>query len=362
MLTRCGPSGCVAKCVMRSWLLLLGAVLSCGRTEVVDDQPETGRAVDAGRDAGAVDAGRADAGVDAGGTVDAGVPFDAGLPIDGGIPFDGGPDVDGGTDAGAPFDGGPDCLGLPVEVFRVIDIPPAVFSTSIGLRFAPPTRAARVLVTSSSLLGGRVDGGAALTITGASTVCVEVAGSIIGRGGRGGSGGNGGSGSSVQSCGRAGARGGPAIFLEGAGEVVVRSGGLVAGGGGGGTGFSGCNVNAGGGGGAGLPEGEGGAGASLLSMTDELAFCGQDNGVRIGVVGESGTRDGGGVGGVARSAAPPILAGAGGALGASGGSPTGSCVFSVPMPAPAGAAVTGLGGAMRSARTLGNGRLLGVVE
>lgn len=346
---------------MRSWVLVLGAVLSCGRSELVDELPDAGRLIDAGvADGGRFDAGLVDAGVADAGRVDAGFRTDAGNPVDAGREVDAGRDVDAGreADAGVPFDGGPDCLGLPVDSVQVIDIPPGPFSTSVEARLGPPTRVVRVLVTQQSVLGGRVDGGAALVVTGATAVCVEVAGSIIGKGGGGGSGGNGGSGF-LQSCGRAGGRGGPAIFLEGAGEVLVRSGGLVAGGGGGGAGFSGCNVNAGGGGGAGLPEGEGGPPASVLSMTEELAFCGQDNGLRGGVAGQRGTRSTGGMGGTPSAR---IFAGTGGDLGAPGQSPPGECVFLVPPAAPPGQAVTGTVGAMRSARTLGNGRVLGVVE
>ena len=80
---------------------------------------------------------------------------------------------------------------------------------------------------------------------------------------------------------------------------------------------------------------------------------------RGGVAGQRGTRSTGGMGGTPSAR---IFAGTGGDLGAPGQSPPGECVFLVPPAAPPGQAVTGTVGAMRSARTLGNGRVLGVVE
>ncbi|WP_245767143.1 hypothetical protein [Stigmatella erecta] len=127
-----------------------------------------------------------------------------------------------------------------------------------------------------------------------STVRINNYASIVGAGGAGGSGGNGGSGGWPRACGRNGLAGGTALFLTVPATISNR--GSIWGGGGGGGGGSGCNSNAGGGGGAGHVGGGGGAGFSQFSNAEELAFCGQDNGVRSGVPGEAGGTAGGGGG------------------------------------------------------------------
>lgn len=149
-------------------------------------------------------------------------------------------------------------------------------------------------------------------------VNLQVLGEVIGAGGTGGSGGNGGSGGSPRMCGREGVQGGTALTIEPnthAVTVVVGTMGLLAGGGGGGGGASGSNLAGGGGGGAGSVVGVGGAAATSLLKDDEVAFCGQDNGVRVGAVGKPGTFTAGGPS-VVLSAT--CSTGAGGALGEAG--------------------------------------------
>lgn len=153
-----------------------------------------------------------------------------------------------------------------------------------------------------------------------STVTLVIDGQIIGAGGTGGSGGNGGGGGggTTPPCGRPGGIGGTAIVLTV--PTTITNNGLIAGGGGGGGGVSGCNINGGGGGGAGSIVGSGGAQASLAASVaapaaSEVAYCGQDNGVRIGSAGAAGGATTGGAGGDPASAG---AGGRGGDLGRSG--------------------------------------------
>lgn len=159
-----------------------------------------------------------------------------------------------------------------------------------------------------------------------SSVTLVVDGSIIGAGGGGGSGGNGGTGGDPRRCGRDGGAGGTAILLTVPTTITIN--GLVAGGGGGGGGVSGCNENGGGGGGAGTPVGAGGAEASSLTMTQELAFCGQDNAIRMGVRGMNGSALAGGQGVMLGSGGLIATSGNGGALGKPGANSEG-CVGGV---------------------------------
>ncbi|WP_395824415.1 hypothetical protein [Archangium minus] len=158
-----------------------------------------------------------------------------------------------------------------------------------------------------------------------STVQLNNYASILGAGGAGGSGGNGGSGGRPRACGRNGLPGGTAIHLTV--PATLNNRGNVWGGGGGGGGGSGCNQNAGGGGGAGHVGGTGGAGASQLSNSDELAFCGQDNGVRAGVPGGAGGSvggEGGKAGDYAGDGSYSMVGGDGGGYGQPG-QPAGAC-------------------------------------
>ncbi|MDX2012459.1 MAG: hypothetical protein SFW67_19840 [Myxococcaceae bacterium] len=360
---------------MRSGFVVFCLVCAgCGRSEVVDDDLllAPGPLLDAGRldagprpDAGRVDAGLpADAGSIDAGTRDAGTTVDAG-PRDAGTVVDaGGPDasiVDAGApfDAGLPFDAGPPCLGLPVDaVYELTEsMNPFTLSTSYG--FIADGGVLRLVVPAGSTIGGTLDGGPAISVVGARAVCVEVAGAVIGAGGGGGGGGNGGSGGNPRPCSRDGAPGGPALFIDGDAEVTVRPGGLIAGGGGGGTGYSGCNLSAGGGGGAGVPAGRGGEPATPLSNAQELAFCGQDNGVRSGVAGRVGQRTTGG------SSMPLGFGGTsspGGALGQPGGDSAGTCVPSGAQPGAAGPAITGRPGSTRRLSPASVGQVLGRIE
>ncbi|WNG31519.1 hypothetical protein F0U62_13205 [Cystobacter fuscus] len=147
----------------------------------------------------------------------------------------------------------------------------------------------------------------------------------MGAGGAGGSGGNGGSGGRPRGCGRDGLPGGTAIHLTV--PVTLDNRGNVWGGGGGGGGGSGCNQSAGGGGGAGNVAGVGGAGATQLSEAEEVAFCGQDNGLRTGAPGGAGGTLGG-AGGKAGDywgdGSYSMLGGDGGGYGQPG-QPAGAC-------------------------------------
>jgi hypothetical protein len=147
-------------------------------------------------------------------------------------------------------------------------------------------------------------------------VRIIVRGAIIGVGGRGGDGGNGGSGRRPRYCGRAGQEGGDAISTMARRTTVIVEGGLVAGGGGGGGGASGGNRALGGGGGAGRSPAIGGLGSGAKSSDEEMAFCGQDNGVRSGIPGASGTERKGGAPGLSTDSY--CRAGAGGNLGEDG--------------------------------------------
>ncbi len=229
---------------------------------------------------------------------------------------------------------------------------------------APPgTQAMQVVIPGSVQLSGEREGVAALTVvTNGAVVCIDVVGSVVGRGGRGGSGGNGGTGGGVgpspRFCARDGEAGGPAIWVDGPAHVVVS--GLLAGGGGGGAGYSACNLVGGGGGGAGRPAGEGGAAATSLSAAEELAFCGQDNGYRTGPAGLPGTLRTGGAGGLNPSG---DQAGNGGDLGVTGRRATGPCgSISLGEPGPAGHAVFGPPGALRTVQRVGMGEVFGAVQ
>jgi hypothetical protein len=335
--------------VRSRWVVFV--FLACGRSEVVDDEalPSPAPSLDGGQrpDAGP----RRDAGLREVGAQDAGERFDAGLPLDAGRPDAGQP-----FDAGRP-DAGPPCLGLPVDELLVVEEVPGTRSTSFGLN--APGAVVRLVVPAGSTIGGTRDGGPALSVLGARAVCLEVAGAIIGAGGAGGNGGNGGSGGNPRPCSRDGAPGGPAVFIDGDAEVTVLAGGLVAGGGGGGTGYSGCNFSAGGGGGAGVPAGQGGEPSTRLSSAQELAFCGQDNGVRSGVAGRTGLRTDGG------HPVPFGLGGQtspGGGLGQPGGDSMPNCAPSGAQPGAAGAAITGRPGASRRLSPASAGPVLGRVE
>jgi hypothetical protein len=142
--------------------------------------------------------------------------------------------------------------------------------------------AAGAVVSGTALMDPALTTGA---VPAGSSVTIKNAGSIIGAGGAGGSGGNGNRGSS-RCCGRDGLPGGTAIELTV--PATLQNTGFVFGGGGGGAGYSGCGRAAGGGGGAGSPGGPGGPGASALSLSGELAFCGEDDGVRTGIPGADG--------------------------------------------------------------------------
>jgi len=178
-----------------------------------------------------------------------------------------------------------------------------------------------------------------------STVTLINNGQIVGAGGAGGSGGNGGTGGTPTVCGRPGAAGGIAVRITA--PTTITNNGLIAGGGGGGGGMSGCAVSAGGGGGAGSLVGPPGAGATTLTMAQEIAYCGQDNGLRTGVVGLAGTATTGGRGGIASTS---DTGGRGGDLGRPGALGT-AC-----------AGTTGPGGAAGFAIKRGNQTLTGVPD
>ncbi|WP_275583512.1 hypothetical protein [Archangium primigenium] len=163
-----------------------------------------------------------------------------------------------------------------------------------------------------------------------SSVHIHNYASIFGAGGAGGSGGNGGKGFFERTCSRAGAPGGTAIHLTV--PAVLDNQGSIWGGGGGGGGASGCGLNAGGGGGAGFVGGLGGAAASAFGLRDELAFCGQDEGVRTGLVGEPGGLEGGKggkAGDLRKDGSYTLLAGDGGGYGQPGQSSS-ACVYVSP--------------------------------
>jgi hypothetical protein len=181
-----------------------------------------------------------------------------------------------------------------------------------------------------------------------SRLTINNRGSIIGAGGHGGSGGNGGSGGAANSraCGRDGGPGGVAIALTVPARIATDRG-FIFGGGGGGGGMSGCNQAAGGGGGAGSIGGDGGAGATSLSEQEEIAFCGQDNGYRVGAAGAAGSLFGRGGGGERSLGA----GGAGGAFGVRGA----DAAECIPLPG-------GLGGAAGAAVERNGNALAGIAD
>ncbi len=203
------------------------------------------------------------------------------------------------------------------ESLRNLDIAAALsrdYPTDVALD-VHVTIAPRVIIGSNDPAAPAVTTGALFP---GSTVTITNRGSIRGRGGDGGSGGNGGSGSGPD-CGRPGSDGGDAIALTV--PTTIENEGTIFGGGGGGAGGSGCNESVGGGGGAGEPGGIGGAGATELDEAGELAYCGQDNGIRLGGFGRPGT-DVGGEGGFDGD----MRGGYGGGYGLPGDSPSG-CVY-----------------------------------
>lgn len=191
-----------------------------------------------------------------------------------------------------------------------------------------PSQPVAIRVDVNANLGALSPQAPALT-TGAlasgSTVRINNHANILGAGGSGGSGGNGGSGGRPRACNRDGMLGGTAIELTVPATLTNR--GNIWGGGGGGAGGSGCNRNAGGGGGAGFVGGAGGEGASALSGSEELAYCGQDNGVRTGEPGRAGGTaggQGGRTGDYRGDGSYDMLGGDGGGFGQPG-EPAGAC-------------------------------------
>jgi len=182
--------------------------------------------------------------------------------------------------------------------YRVV-IVDSVFDVDLFKVLGAPSCAANVVVTIAA--GARV-GGTSVTqpafkiahLAAGSKVTIENRGRIVGAGGAGGAGGNGGSGGQPRNCGRSGGDGGVALRIES--PTTFDLVGEIFGGGGGGGGASGGNEALGGGGGAGLTPGKGGAPASTLSEREELAFCGQDNGIRSGTAGKAGTSNAAGSG------------------------------------------------------------------
>lgn len=185
---------------------------------------------------------------------------------------------------------------------RVVHISQSIKNVTLSSLFRPLRDAAQFLVViDEGVTVGSSNANLPALTTGkfpiGSTVTLLNNGRIIGAGGAGGSGGNGGSGRVPRLCGRDGGNGGNAIELKY--PLQIKNEGSILGGGGGGGGSSSCNQNFGGGGGAGSGPGAAGAGFSSLNHRQELAFCGQDNGVRTGVAGTAGGEVGG-VGGVSK--------------------------------------------------------------
>lgn len=229
-----------------------------------------------------------------GGFFDAGF-FDAGF-FDGGV-------FDGGFLPDARFDGGAEarCLGRVPDV--IVELGTQEFNVQLRRRIPPglSPNAVVVRIVPDAIVGSEDTLLPALTTAGlpeSTVLCLIVDGALVGAGGAGGSGGNGGSGGMPRGCSRNGAPGGPAVALTIPTQITLN--GIIAGGGGGGGGASGCNDNVGGGGGAGFVPGRGGAGASFLSDDEEIAFCGQDNGVREGTPGQDSFGPTGGEGGITR--------------------------------------------------------------
>ena len=200
-----------------------------------------------------------------------------------------------------------------------VAITDAVFDVDVPLLLGKPQCAANVTISiaSGAIVAARSSKQAALTIRGlapGSRVSITNNGRIVGAGGAGGAGGNGGSGGQPRNCGRPGEAGGTAVRVEVPTTFTVL--GEIFGGGGGGAGASGGNEALGGGGGAGLIAGVGGAPATTLSEADELAYCGQDNGIRSGTPGLAGTLDR--AGGSRGAGFPSCRSGAGGGPGLPG--------------------------------------------
>jgi hypothetical protein len=165
-----------------------------------------------------------------------------------------------------------------------------------------------------------------------SVVTIAIEGRVLGAGATGGSGGNGGGGTG-QGCGRPGGNGGTAIRLDV--PATIQNSGEIFGGGGGGAGTSGCNANAGGGGGAGSKPGIGGPAFSTATHADEVAYCGQDNGVHSGLPGQAGTVDAPGAA-TALGGCIDFTSGAGGAAGMPGtannlGAPGGRAGYAIEL-------------------------------
>lgn len=209
---------------------------------------------------------------------------------------------------------------------------PVMVTVTIGMTGAVGTTTSMPAFTTGALPTG-------------STVTLINNGQIVGAGGAGGSGGNGGGGGNPNLCGRPGAGGGIAVRLTV--PTTITNNGLIAGGGGGGGGMSACNESAGGGGGAGSLVGPAGAGATTLNMAQEIAYCGQDNGLRTGAGGIAGTATLGGRGGIASTMGS---GGRGGDLGRPGAVGT-ACVGS-----------TGPGGAAGFAIKRGTQTLAGIPD
>lgn len=231
-----------------------------------------------------------------------------------------------------------------------------------------PTGAVKITVDVNATIGSASTLAPAFTtgsLGSGSTVQINNYADIKGAGGSGGSGGNGGGGAYPRTCSRDGLPGGPAIVLTV--PTTINNRGNIWGGGGGGGGGSGCNANAGGGGGAGYVGGAGGAGASSLSNVDELAFCGQDNGVRTGAAGNAGGETGGEGGktgefGGLGPGSYDMLGGNGGGYGQPG-QPPDACVFASRGGA-AGAAIKRNGNSVNipdGAYDIGFGRIRGPV-
>jgi len=219
----------------------------------------------------------------------------------------------------------------------VIDTNRTAFDVFVAAGTPVTPVAIRVTVEPGVLVGAPNAATPAFTtgaLAGGSSVTLINDGEIIGAGGDGGSGGNGGSGGTgtLPYCGRPGAAGGIAIAATVA--MTITNNGLIAGGGGGGGGMSACNETAGGGGGAGSVAGAGGAGASA-TMQQEIAYCGQDNGYRVGAMGSPGMLMTGGPGGVTSAT---TRGGDGGDLGQPGTEGS-SCVSGSGSPGAAGFAI-----------------------
>ncbi len=272
------------------------------------------------------------------GAQDAPADRDAELP-DADATFDATPDSDATPDADADAATDADAEPSDADAGSVLEIviDSDAFNVNVLTLAGSPSGPVTVRVTiAAGVVVGSLDPAAPALSTGdfasGSSLTIVNHGSIIGAGGAGGGGGNGGSGGSgsFPDCGRPGGDGGDAIDLRI--DATIESDGSIFGGGGGGGGASGCNNAAGGGGGAGAQGGRGGAGATSLSGAEELAYCGQDNGFRVGNAGMDGSATAG-QGGVFDF---DDHAGHGGEYGMPGGQPVG-CVYGVFNMVPGGA-------------------------